>query len=89
MNDDRIIDRAFAATSPFGTGSEQTFSGALSLFRRRYAKDPAGADVAVLGVPYDLAVTNVAKAFVIASADMDAATNTETGIKQMVESSHL
>jgi agmatinase len=58
MSDDWMIDRAFAATSPFGTGSEQTFSGALSLFRRRYAKDPAGADVAVLGIPYDLAVTN-------------------------------
>jgi agmatinase len=58
MSDDRTIDRAFAATSPFGTGSEHTFAGALSLFRRRYAKDPAGADVAILGVPYDLAVTN-------------------------------
>ena len=58
MSEDWMIDRAFAATSPFGTGSEQTFSGALSLFRRRYAKDAAGADVAVLGIPYDLAVTN-------------------------------
>jgi len=58
MSEKWLIDRAFAATNPFGTGSEQTFSGALSLFRRRYAKDPAGADVAVLGIPYDLAVTN-------------------------------
>ena len=58
MSSDWKIDRAFAATSPFGMGMEHTFAGALSLFRRRYAKDPAGADVAVLGIPYDLAVTN-------------------------------
>ena len=58
MSDDWLIDRAFAATGPFGIGSEQTFSGALSLFRRRYAKDPAGADVPVLGIPFDLAVSN-------------------------------
>lgn len=58
MSGDWMIDRAFAATNPFGTGMEHTFAGALSLFRRRYAKDPAGADVAVLGVPFDLAVSN-------------------------------
>jgi agmatinase len=58
MTKDWQIDRAIAGGSPFGTGSEPTFSGALSLFRRRYARDPAGADVAVAGIPYDLAVTN-------------------------------
>lgn len=58
MGDDWKMDRAFTATSPFGMGSENAFAGALSLFRRRYAKDPVGADVAILGVPFDLAVSN-------------------------------
>jgi agmatinase len=58
MSDDWMMDRAFAATSPYGMGMENAFAGALSLFRRRYAKDPAGADVAIMGVPFDLAVSN-------------------------------
>jgi len=58
MSDEWHVDRAFTATSPFGVGMGHTFAGALSLFRRRYAKDPTGADVAVLGIPFDLAVTN-------------------------------
>jgi agmatinase len=58
MSDDWTIDRAFSATNPYGVGKENTFSGALSLFRRRYGKDATGADVAVMGIPYDLAVTN-------------------------------
>jgi agmatinase len=58
MSEDWMMDRAFTATSPFGMGSENAFAGALSLFRRHYAKDPAGADVAILGVPFDLAVSN-------------------------------
>ncbi len=58
MTKDWQIDRAIAGESPFGMGGEPTFSGVLSLFRRRYARDPAGADVAVSGIPYDLAVTN-------------------------------
>lgn len=58
MSDDWMTDRAFAATSPFGVGMENTFAGALSLFRRRYTKDTAGADVAIMGIPFDLAVSN-------------------------------
>lgn len=50
-------DRAFTGGLT-GLGHENWFSGATSLFRRRYAADPAGADVAVLGVPFDQAVTN-------------------------------
>lgn len=57
-DEDWRMDRAFAPGSPFGMLGEPAFSGALSLFRRRYAKEPAGADVAVLGVPFDLAVSN-------------------------------
>ncbi|MCJ7838817.1 MAG: agmatinase, partial [Burkholderiales bacterium] len=58
MSDDWMMDRAFAATSPFGVGMENAFAGALSLFRRRYTKDTAGADVAIMGIPFDLAVSN-------------------------------
>jgi agmatinase len=40
-----------------GTIAEPTFSGAMSFMRRRYSKDVAGADVAVVGIPFDLATT--------------------------------
>ncbi|WP_369026736.1 agmatinase [Qipengyuania sp. RANM35] len=40
-----------------GTVIEPTFSGAMSFMRRRYSKDLAGADVAVVGIPFDLATT--------------------------------
>ncbi len=58
MPSDWKMDRAFTAESPYGIGMQNTFSGALSLFRRTYSKSPEGADVAILGIPYDLAVTN-------------------------------
>lgn len=40
------------------THDEYMYAGALSFCRRRYAGDPSGADVAVIGVPFDTAVTN-------------------------------
>lgn len=52
------IDQAFTRTSPYGTHAEPTYSGALSFLRRRYSKDLTGVDVAVVGVPFDLATTN-------------------------------
>jgi len=52
------IDRAFGTKSPFGMGSEPTYSGALSMLRRQYTKDLTGVDVAVSGIPFDLAVSN-------------------------------
>jgi agmatinase len=51
-------DLAFTRDSPYGTRSEPTYSGALSFLRRRYAKELEGVDLAVVGVPYDLATTN-------------------------------
>jgi agmatinase len=51
-------DLAFTRESPYGTKSEPTYSGALSFLRRTYTKDLAGVDVAVVGVPFDLATTN-------------------------------
>lgn len=52
------IDQAFTRESPYGTQAEPTYSGALSFLRRRYTKDLTGVDVAVVGVPFDLATTN-------------------------------
>jgi agmatinase len=52
------IDQAFTRASPYGTKAEPTYSGALSFLRRRYTKDLDGVDLAVVGVPYDLATTN-------------------------------
>jgi agmatinase len=52
------IDQAFTRESPYGTHAEPTYSGALSFLRRRYTKDLAGVDVAVVGVPFDTATTN-------------------------------
>ena len=58
MSDERTPDRAFRPTRVPGIGEENWFAGATSLFRRRYVADPTGADVAVLGVPFDQAVSN-------------------------------
>ncbi len=51
-------DLAFTRSELRGTQAEPTYSGALSFLRRRYSKDLAGVDVAVVGVPFDLATTN-------------------------------
>jgi agmatinase len=53
-----VMDAAFAAPSPYGMHFEPSFSGALSLFRRPYSKDIAGADLVISGVPMDLATSN-------------------------------
>ena len=51
------VDRAFTG-GPKGLAFENAFAGATSFLRRRYSKDVAGADLAVLGVPFDQAVTH-------------------------------
>lgn len=51
-------DFAFTRESPYGTLAEPTYSGALSFMRRRYSRELAGVDVAVVGVPFDLATTH-------------------------------
>lgn len=58
MSDERTPDRAFRPHPPRGMGEENWFAGATSLFRRRYAADATGADVAILGIPFDQAVSN-------------------------------
>ncbi len=52
-------DHAFLATGDHvETHDEQMYSGALSFCRRRYARDLAGVDLAVIGVPFDTATSN-------------------------------
>ena len=51
------VDRAFTGEGR-GLAYENAFGGATSFLRRRYTKDLAGADLAILGVPFDQAVTH-------------------------------
>ena len=50
-------DGAFRAAGGRERWVEMTYGGALSFLRRRYTRDLAGVDVAVMGFPYDGAVT--------------------------------
>ena len=50
-------DQAFRSERNLGREAEMTYGGALSFLRRRYTRDLSGADVAVMGVPFDNAVT--------------------------------
>ena len=52
------VDTAFTRKDPRGMSFENTFGGATSFLRRRYAKDLTGVDLAIMGVPFDMAVTN-------------------------------
>lgn len=54
----RHSDHAFTAGSLYGTQAEHTYSGALSFLRRKYTRNLDGVDVAVTGIPFDLATTN-------------------------------
>lgn len=51
------IDHAFTGGRK-GPAHDPTYAGALSFMRRRYSKDVAGCDLAIWGVPFDLAVSN-------------------------------
>lgn len=51
-------DLAFTREDPRGVIAEASYAGALSFMRRRYTKELSGADVAVMGVPFDLAVSS-------------------------------
>lgn len=50
-------DSAFRAESYREHWPEMTYGGAVSFLRRRYTRDLAGVDVAVMGFPHDAAVT--------------------------------
>jgi len=51
-------DLAFTRDDDRGTVVEPAYGGATSFMRRRYTRDLASADVAVVGIPFDLATTN-------------------------------
>lgn len=51
-------DSAITRADTKGYERENTFAGVLSFLRRKYTKDLTGADVAVTGVPLDIATTN-------------------------------
>jgi agmatinase len=55
--DTPTIDHAFTGDRR-GPAHDPTYAGALSFMRRRYSKDVAGCDLAIWGVPFDLAVSN-------------------------------
>ncbi len=59
MADNKDWDNAFTAKGLLGTvRGSPSFAGALSFMRRKYTRDLNGVDVAVTGVPLDLATTN-------------------------------
>ncbi|WP_135505016.1 agmatinase [Roseovarius aestuariivivens] len=52
------VDLAFTRDDLKGLAHENSFGGVPSFLRRRYTKALAGVDLAITGVPFDLAVTN-------------------------------
>ena len=52
------IDHAFRSATLKGGAADPNYAGALSFMRRRYSRDLTGVDLAVLGVPLDVTVTN-------------------------------
>jgi agmatinase len=52
------IDHAFRSATLKGGADDPTYAGVLSFMRRRYSRDLTGIDLAILGVPLDVAVTN-------------------------------
>jgi agmatinase len=52
------IDHAFRTATLKGGAEDPTYAGALSFMRRRYSRDLTGVDLAILGIPLDVTVTN-------------------------------
>jgi agmatinase len=52
-----LIDQAFRRKGLYDSSPEVTFAGALSFMRRNYTRELSGVDVAVTGLPFDLATT--------------------------------
>jgi agmatinase len=52
------IDHAFRTETLKGGAADPTYAGALSFMRRRYSRDLTGVDLAVLGIPLEVTVTN-------------------------------
>ena len=52
------IDHAFRTETLKGGAWDPTYAGALSFMRRKYSRDLTGVDLAILGIPLDVTVTN-------------------------------
>lgn len=50
-------DGAIIRDSLYGSSTENTYAGVLSFMRRKYTRDLTGVDVAISGIPLDLATT--------------------------------
>ena len=57
LNSDLRGDGAIRRTEPLGSTIEQSYAGVLSFLRRNYTRNLNGVDVAVTGIPLDLATT--------------------------------
>ncbi len=59
MSDSRKLlgDQAFLRPDTVGSYAENTFAGALSFMRRQYSRNLEGIDLAILGVPFDMATS--------------------------------
>ena len=51
-------DQAFRRKDLLGRNPEMTFGGALSFLRRNYTRDLDDVDIAVTGIPFDMATSN-------------------------------
>ena len=59
MSNKKDWDNAFTAKDLHGlVDGSPSYAGALSFMRRKYSRDLSGVDVAVTGIPLDLATTN-------------------------------
>jgi agmatinase len=59
MSREKDWDNAFTGTDLHGSvEGSPSYAGALSFMRRKYTRDLTGVDVAVTGIPLDLATTN-------------------------------
>jgi len=52
-----LVDAAIARKELHGSNAEMTYGGITSFMRRNYTKNLTGVDIAVSGIPFDLAVT--------------------------------
>ena len=57
MTAQRPGDSAITRSALYGSAVENTYAGVLSFMRRTYTRDLGGVDVAVSGIPLDLATT--------------------------------
>lgn len=58
MSEEATNESAFTATNLHTASTDHMYSGALSMFRRRYSQDLSNADLAILGIPFDTATSN-------------------------------